>query len=91
MLGKDTGTVSPEQLNDYALRAEKIHAAIEQYFGADVEGFHTYRYYEGNSILRAWLWAAGVLYRSGVPRALDVCDTAGFQLFRAAYIQTSSF
>jgi hypothetical protein len=37
---------------------------------------------------RWMLRAAGVLYRIGVPGALDVCDAAAFQLFRAAYIQT---
>ena len=28
---------------------------IEKYFGAEVQGFHTYRYYEGNDVLRAWI------------------------------------
>jgi hypothetical protein len=40
---------------DYAERAKQIRAAIEQYFGAEVEGFHTYRYYDGNTVLRAWI------------------------------------
>ncbi|MBK8702587.1 MAG: hypothetical protein IPN33_02540 [Saprospiraceae bacterium] len=32
-----------------------MKAAIEKYFGAEVEGFHTYRYYKGNDTLRAWI------------------------------------
>lgn len=54
MLGKDLA-IDQSQLDDYAVRANKIHAAIEQYFGADIDGFHTYRYYAGNSVLRAWI------------------------------------
>jgi hypothetical protein len=34
-----------EQLAGYASRATRMHAAIERYFGADVQGFRTYRYY----------------------------------------------
>jgi hypothetical protein len=40
---------------EYAERAKQMRAAIERYFGAEVEGFHTYRYYEGNTVLRAWI------------------------------------
>lgn len=29
--------------------------AIENYFGATVEGYETYAYYEGNDILRSWI------------------------------------
>lgn len=28
---------------------------MENYFGAKVEGFDTYQYYEGNDILRSWI------------------------------------
>lgn len=35
--------------------AVQLKAAIEDYFGADVEGYHTYRYYEANTDLRAWI------------------------------------
>lgn len=34
---------------------EKLKDAIEKYFGANVEGFDTYRYYEGNKDLRSWI------------------------------------
>jgi hypothetical protein len=30
-------------------------AAIERHFGAEVQGFDTYRYYDGNTVLRAWI------------------------------------
>jgi hypothetical protein len=40
---------------EYAERAKQIRGAIERYFGAEVEGFHTYRYYDGNTVLRAWI------------------------------------
>jgi hypothetical protein len=35
--------------------AADLRGAIDEYFGADVEGFSTYRYHEGNDILRAWI------------------------------------
>ena len=41
--------------NDYAARAAEMKAAIERYFGADVRGFRTYRYYDGNDVLRSWI------------------------------------
>lgn len=34
---------------------EKLRTAIENYFGANVEGFNTYRYYDGNTDLRSWI------------------------------------
>lgn len=39
----------------YNSRADKLAKAIESYFGAEVQGFHTYRYYEGNDVLRSWI------------------------------------
>ncbi|MGW8391411.1 hypothetical protein [Pseudoduganella sp. HUAS MS19] len=35
--------------------AESQRSAIERYFGAQVGGFDTYRYYDGNEKLRAWI------------------------------------
>ncbi len=35
--------------------ADEQRAAIERYFGASVGGFDTYRYYDGNEQLRAWI------------------------------------
>lgn len=34
---------------------EALGNAIEKYFGAEVEGFKTYRYYNGNKDLRSWI------------------------------------
>ncbi len=55
MLGKSLGNVSEAALAQYAERATEMRAAIEKYFGREVEGFHTYRYYDGNTVLRAWI------------------------------------
>ena len=41
--------------NIYARQAQALRTAIERYFGATVEGFKTYRYYDGNDILRSWI------------------------------------
>jgi hypothetical protein len=40
---------------DYKKQAETLKRNIEKYFGSDVMGFETYRYYEGNDKLRAWI------------------------------------
>ncbi|MCP5537162.1 MAG: NPCBM/NEW2 domain-containing protein [Akkermansiaceae bacterium] len=53
-LGRDLG--KPEtQIKRYQQEAEALRKAIESHFGANVEGFETYRYYEGNEVLRAWI------------------------------------
>ena len=39
----------------YHRQAQELRTAIEAYFGAEVEGFQTYRYYEGNDVLRSWI------------------------------------
>ena len=49
-LGKSASTTA-----DYRRRAKAMRAAIESYFGANVKGYETYRYYEGNDILRSWI------------------------------------
>jgi hypothetical protein len=54
MLGKELGKPA-RQLKDYDEQAKALRQNIEKYFGATVEGFHTYRYYEGNDTLRAWI------------------------------------
>jgi len=53
-LGKDLGKPR-KQLDEYKSQAQKLRKAIETYFGAEVEGFQTYRYYDGNDILRSWI------------------------------------
>jgi hypothetical protein len=54
MLGKQLGKPAV-LLSDYERRAREIHTAINTYFGATVSGFDTYRYYDGNTALRAWI------------------------------------
>ncbi|MFF2089834.1 hypothetical protein [Paenibacillus sp. NPDC058174] len=39
----------------YTAAAEALYTSIENYFGATVEGFETYRYYDGNDVLRSWI------------------------------------
>lgn len=51
----------------YSARADALRAAIEKHFGANVEGFDTYRYYAGNTILRAWIC---------IPLAMGIFDRA---------------
>ncbi len=66
MLGRDLGRDKP-LLDKYAERAKRMRAAIGSYFGANVEGFDTYRYYDGNTVLRAWICtplAMGIFDRS---------------------------
>ena len=41
--------------SNYDQQADVLAKAINQYFGAKVEGFETYRYYEGNDLLRSWI------------------------------------
>lgn len=53
-LGKDLGKPAT-QLASYSKQAKEIRSAIELYFGGNVEGFETYKYYEGNNILRSWI------------------------------------
>ncbi|MBD8347581.1 hypothetical protein [Dysgonomonas sp. HGC4] len=53
-LGKDLGKPN-NQLNEYKKEAEALRKSIEKHFGYKVEGFDTYRYYEGNDILRSWI------------------------------------
>ncbi len=40
---------------DYKQKAKALRLSMEKYFGAKVQGFDTYRYYEGNDKLRAWI------------------------------------
>jgi hypothetical protein len=42
-------------VDTYTQRADELALAIERYFGANVEGYETYRYYDGNTTLRAWI------------------------------------
>ena len=48
-LGKNTEAL------EYERRANVLADAIEAHFGTTVEGFDTYRYYDGNQVLRSWI------------------------------------
>ncbi len=39
----------------YLARARRLAESIERYFGADLGGYRTYRYYAGNTLLRSWI------------------------------------
>jgi hypothetical protein len=54
LLGKQL-QLPKQQTDQYALQAIQLKANIEKYFGADLAGFHTYKYYETNDVLRAWI------------------------------------
>lgn len=55
-LGKEMGKPS-SQIKKYQQQAVALRKSINAYFGAFVEGFDTYRYYEGNDVLRSWICA----------------------------------
>jgi hypothetical protein len=40
---------------DYKARAKKLSEAIEKYFGVEMEGLNTYKYYKDNNTLRSWI------------------------------------
>jgi len=44
-----------EEAERYNTHADELAKAIEKYFGACVEGYDTYRYYDGNNVLRSWI------------------------------------
>ena len=47
--------INDSQLAAYTSQAEKLRAAIEKYFASTLAGYETYKYYEGNETLRAWI------------------------------------
>lgn len=47
------------------LEASQLRKNIETYFGATVEGYKTYRYYEDNKVLRSWIC---------IPLVMDIFD-----------------
>ena len=54
LLGKELG-ISSAKLSTYSKQAAALRKAIESHFGYEIEGYHSYRYYEGNEILRSWI------------------------------------
>ena len=54
MLSKEIGKPASVAKN-YNKQAKVLRANIEKHFGAEVGGYQTYRYYEGNTLLRSWI------------------------------------
>lgn len=63
-LGKDLKKPF-SQLASYEKQSKDLRKDIEEYFGAKVEGFDTYQYYEGNDVLRSWIC---------IPLTVDIND-----------------
>lgn len=55
-LGKEIG-LSSAQIGKYKKQAANLRKSIDIYFGAEVEGYYTYSYYKGNTLLRSWICA----------------------------------
>lgn len=54
LLGKLLG--KPKTQTDlYTKQADSLRINIDKFFGATIDGFNTYRYYNGNTVLRAWI------------------------------------
>jgi hypothetical protein len=54
MLGRLLG-MPKVQTDLYTRQADTLSARIDTFFGANIDGFDTYRYYNGNTVLRAWI------------------------------------
>lgn len=54
LLGKELGKPS-KQLAAYSQQAKDLRKSIESYFGRNIQGYDTYRYYDGNDLLRSWI------------------------------------
>ena len=66
LLGKQL-RIPGKQIGSYTTEARLLKTNIEKYFGATIDGYNTYRYYETNSVLRAWICmplAMGIFDRS---------------------------
>lgn len=53
------------QLKGYTKQADELEKNIEKFFGSSMKGFDTYRYYDGNDKLRAWIC---------IPLTVDIFD-----------------
>jgi hypothetical protein len=63
-LGKSLGKAQ-NKLDLYSSRAVMLRKNIEAYFGAEMNGFETYRYFKENKKLRAWIC---------IPLTMDIFD-----------------
>ncbi len=57
----------PRKAEQYQVQAEQLALDINAYFGAELHGFKTYRYYDGNTTLRSWI---------GIPLCMGILDRA---------------
>ena len=53
-LGKELGKPA-KLITSYTSMAKELRKNIEKHFGAVMDGFETYRYYNGNDVLRSWI------------------------------------
>lgn len=53
-LGKELGKPA-KLIAGYTSLAKELRMNIEKHFGAVMDGFETYRYYNGNDVLRSWI------------------------------------
>lgn len=53
-LGREMGKPG-SLLAQYTRQAKKLRENIEHYFGSEVEGYSTYRYFKENDCLRSWI------------------------------------
>ena len=44
-----------ECIKSYQDKAAELYKNIDRYFAHNVEGYETYRYYDGNAVLRSWI------------------------------------
>lgn len=44
-----------EQIRSYRDKATELYKNMDAYFAWNVEGYETYRYYDGNDVLRSWI------------------------------------
>ena len=54
-----------ERAADLRAQADTLRQNIEKHFGAEMNGYHTYRYFEGNDVLRSWIC---------IPLVMDIFD-----------------
>ena len=47
--------ISSQKLKQYKVQAKELKNAIDNYFGATIEGLNTYRYFDGHEYLRHWI------------------------------------
>ena len=63
--GPDGTEEAAARAADLRAQADTLRKNIEKHFGAEMNGFHTYRYFEGNDVLRSWIC---------IPLVMDIFD-----------------